>query len=83
MRMAARRNGTLNFVGEGRLIPGPFTLEARREILERLLAVQNDVDIPLISADEIEVIRKIWAEDAITMIAVKPAGQVVSTAVAT
>ncbi|MCO4317815.1 DNA phosphorothioation system sulfurtransferase DndC [Phyllobacterium sp. 21LDTY02-6] len=63
MRMAVRRNGTLNFVGEGRLIPGPFTLEARNTILTRLLKVQDEVDFPLIHADEIQEIRRIWAED--------------------
>ncbi len=63
MRMSVRRNGTLNFVGEGRLIPGPFTLEARQEILRRLLAIQAEVSYPLIQAEEIERIKAIWAED--------------------
>ncbi len=67
MRMATRRNGTLNFVGEGRLIPGPFTLGARREILDRLLAIQNEVDMQLVSPEEIDAIRKIWADDTISM----------------
>jgi DNA sulfur modification protein DndC len=68
MRSATRRNGTLNFVGEGRLIPGPFTLEARREILERLLTIQEEVGIALISDEEIGVIRKIWAEDTVLLL---------------
>ncbi len=63
-RMATRRNGSLNFVEGGRLIPGPFTLEARREVLARLLAMQEDVGVPLIGADEVAVIHRIWAEDA-------------------
>lgn len=67
MRMATRRNGTRNFVGEGRLIPGPFTLEARREILDRLLAIQSEVDMQLVSPDEIDAIQKIWADDTISM----------------
>lgn len=62
-RMERRRNGALNFVGEGRLIPGPFTLAARREILERLLEVQEEVGFPLISPEEIELIKGIWAQD--------------------
>ena len=62
-RMERRRNGALNFVGEGRLIPGPFTLSARREILERLLRVQDEVGVPLISEEEIELIKNIWAQD--------------------
>lgn len=67
MRSATRRNGTLNFVGEGRLIPGPFTLEARRQILDRLLTVQDEVGLDLISAEEIGAIRKIWAEDSVLL----------------
>lgn len=64
MRSATRRNGMHNFVGEGRLIPGPFTLEARRQILDRLLSIQEEVGVNLISTDEINAIRRIWAEDA-------------------
>lgn len=63
MRMANRRNGTLNFVGEGRLIPGPFTLEARQLILSRLLQMQEEVGYVLIRPGEVEAIRKIWAVD--------------------
>lgn len=63
MRMANRRNGTLNFVGEGRLIPGPFTLEARQLILSRLLQMQEEVGFELIKPGEVEAIRKIWAVD--------------------
>jgi len=62
-RSARRRNGSLNFVGEGRLIPGPFTLRAREEILERLLETQDEVGLPLISREEIEEIHRLWAED--------------------
>lgn len=62
-RMATRRNGKLNFVGEGRLIPGPFTLEARQEILQKLLAIQDEIAVPLISAEEIAAIKRIWSED--------------------
>ena len=62
-RMAVRRNGTINLVGDGRLIPGPFTMAARREILERLLVVQTNVGIELITAREIETIKTVWAQD--------------------
>lgn len=63
MRMANRRNGSLNFVGEGRLIPGPFTLEARQLILSRLLQMQDEVGFPLIRSGEIEAIKRIWTDD--------------------
>lgn len=64
-RSATRRNGTLNFVGDGRLIPGPFTLQARSEILDRLLATQDEVGFELITPAEIEAIRAHWLDDAI------------------
>jgi DNA sulfur modification protein DndC len=67
MRMATRRNGSLNFVGEGRLIPGPFTLAARRQILNRLIDIQSEVDMQLVSPTEIDAIQRIWAEDTIAM----------------
>lgn len=73
MRMATRRNGSLNFVGEGRLIPGPFTLEARREILDRLIAIQEEVEMQLVSPEEIDAIQRIWAEDTIAMTKLVPA----------
>lgn len=65
MRMANRRNGTLNFV-EGRLIPGPFTLEARHLILSRLIQMQTDIGFPLIREGEVEAIKRIWAQDSRT-----------------
>lgn len=66
-RSARRRDGSLNFVGEGRLIPGPFTLQARREILDRLLATQEEVGFELISPDEIEAIQSLWMADALNL----------------
>lgn len=63
-RMAHRRSGRVTHLADGSLIPGPFTLAARREILDRLLATQAQVGEPLISNQEIETIERIWAEDA-------------------
>jgi DNA sulfur modification protein DndC len=63
-RSPTRRNGRLNFVGDGRLIPGPFTLEARREILTKLLATQHEVGFELIQPAEIEAIHRHWVDDA-------------------
>lgn len=65
-RMTERRNGQVTLMKDGSHVPGPFTLEARREILDRLLATQAEVGLPLISADEVERIRRLWAEDATT-----------------
>ncbi|MBS0291196.1 MAG: hypothetical protein JSS01_01555, partial [Proteobacteria bacterium] len=41
-RSAIRRNGRLTFDVSGKHIPGPFTIQARQEILDRLLAVQAE-----------------------------------------
>lgn len=54
-RMTRRRNGS-----EG---PGPFTAEARVEILLRLLEVEASVGITLISDDEIKYIQNVWNSD--------------------
>lgn len=62
-RSAIRRNGRLTFDVSGKHIPGPFTIQARREILERLLQVQEEFGAQLISKDEVDLIHKLWAED--------------------
>lgn len=63
-RTAHRRTGKIMHLADGSLIPGPFTLTARREILEVLLETQVKVGEPLITEAEIAVIKDIWAEDA-------------------
>lgn len=64
-RLARRRDGRITISADGVFIPGPFTLETRREILDRLLALEKRVGTSLISADEVARIRLIWAEDAV------------------
>ncbi len=44
---------------------GPFSLEARKKILDRLLTTQSAVGWQLISEEEISRIRQIWADDLI------------------
>lgn len=63
MRQAFRRNGKLTFDADGKHIPGPFTIQARREILERLMAVQTEFGHQLISSEEIDLIHKHWASE--------------------
>lgn len=63
-RQYRRRNGQVT-MKNGKLIPGPFTIEARQMIFERLLEIQKQFDEPLISQAEIEFIKKTWAEDLI------------------
>ena len=62
-RSAIRRNGRLTFDVSGKHIPGPFTIQARQEILDRLLAVQAEFGAQLITEDELDLIHKYWAMD--------------------
>ncbi len=62
-RSARRRDGRLTIAKNGVYVPGPFTLETRREILERLLDLERKVGARLISEDEVRIIRRIWTED--------------------
>lgn len=64
-RLARRRDGRITVTSEGVFVPGPFTLQTRAEILERLLELQAKVETPLISSDEIARIKSIWATDAV------------------
>lgn len=63
MRSVIRRNGKLTFDATGKHIPGPFTIQARQEILAELLRVQTEFGAPLISDEEISLIHKIWATE--------------------
>jgi DNA sulfur modification protein DndC len=65
-RMVERRDGRIALMGDGiTTVAGPFTVEARQEILTRLLSVQAEVGMTLISEDEIARIQRMWAEDAV------------------
>lgn len=57
-RMKQRRNGQSGI--------GPLTFEARAEILERLLSLQDSVKVALISEQEVKEIHKIWQQDKST-----------------
>lgn len=63
-RLAHRRNGKITVTASGVFVPGPFTLEARREILDRVLQLEAATGMHLISEAETSRIRAIWAEDA-------------------
>jgi len=66
LRMGQRRNGQVTVINN-KLVPGPFSLNARQMILERLLDTQRECGEQLISKAEIETIRRFWAEDLIRM----------------
>lgn len=67
LRQSKRRTGKITVSNSGKLIPGPFTLETRRLILEKLLETEKQFGQKLISEDEIEIIQKIWAKDLLEM----------------
>lgn len=65
-RSVERRNGEIRFNPRGEQIqhvPGPFTIQARKMILDELLATQAEFGASLISSDEIQRIHAIWADE--------------------
>lgn len=62
-RQARRRDGRITITNGGALIPGPFTLPTRAEILERLLALETKIGNRLISDEEVDLIHQIWSDD--------------------
>lgn len=62
-RQARRRDGRITITDGGTFVPGPFTLTTRSEILDRLLGLQQQTGQDLISDDEVNLIRELWAED--------------------
>ena len=54
-RCKYRRNGVKGL--------GPFKLHARETILARLLEIQKESQLKLITTDELSLIRKLWDED--------------------
>jgi len=60
-RSAIRRNGRLTFDLTGKHIPGPFTIQARKEILMKLKATEKEYGAPLITDQELDQIQRIWA----------------------
>lgn len=55
-----RRNGKVYKKNNGDYGFGPFKLEARQEILRRLLKLQKDTGIELITIDELKYIDTLW-----------------------
>ena len=65
-RLARRRNGKLTVGRNGVFIPGPFNIATRKQILERLLDLEKETRMHLITDDEIHQIRSLWVEDVLT-----------------
>ena len=63
MRDNKRRNGSVYKKADGSFGLGPFTLEARRIILEKLLMLENETGLELITISELKAIDKMWDEE--------------------
>jgi len=63
MRQAYRRNGRLTFAESGKHIPGPFTIQARKQILDYLLQVQEQYGDRLITDAELDLIYQHWTSE--------------------
>ncbi len=62
-RQARRRDGRVTVADDGTFIPGPFTIQARLEIFEKLRALEDETGQVLISREEIDLIRELWARE--------------------
>ena len=62
-RQARRRDGRITVTNGGKFVPGPFTMQTRSEILDRLQGLEEATGQSLIAQEEIDLIRKIWAQD--------------------
>ncbi len=65
-RQARRRDGRITITDGGVFVPGPFTLQTRSEIFERLRGLEKETGQALISEEEIGLIHEIWAEELAT-----------------
>ena len=64
-RSPVRRDGRAKFRSDKTRVYGPFTLEVRRDILDRLRSLEKEIGEPLISPGEVEMIEDIWWRDGI------------------
>ena len=62
-RDTKRRNGSVYKKADGTFGLGPFTLRARRIILEKLLQLEEETHLQLITIDELREIDKMWDEE--------------------
>lgn len=58
-----RRNGAVYLMPNGEFGKGPFTMEARKEILRRLLQLEMDTGFELITIQELRMIDKMWEDE--------------------
>lgn len=58
-----RRNGAMYRKADGTLGEGPFTMDTRKEMLRRLLQLEMDTGLELISLEELKQIDKMWDDE--------------------
>lgn len=58
-----RRNGAVYKKADGTFCLGPFTMEERQKILEKLLKLEEQTGMELITEAELKVIDKMWDEE--------------------
>lgn len=71
-RQARRRDGRITITDSGTFVPGPFTLQARAEIFERLRELETTTGQALINEEEVSLIQEIWAHEIAGQSAAKP-----------
>lgn len=59
-RDTKRRDGSIYYKANGEFGLGPFTMDARRTILKKLLYLQKETGLTLITIDELKVIDHMW-----------------------
>ena len=64
-RLPVRRDGRTKIRDDGTRVYGPFKLEVRQEILDRLHKLESQIGERLISQSEVEVIEDIWWRDRV------------------
>ena len=64
-RQRVRRDGNSKSRADGTLVMGPFKLDVRERILQRLKALEEDTGQALISKSELNVIEDIWRRDRV------------------
>lgn len=62
-RETRRRNGSVYVKADGGFGLGPFTMEARYEMLRRLLELEVETGLELITLDELKAIDAMWDEE--------------------
>lgn len=71
-RQARRRDGRITITDGGTFVPGPFTLQTRSEVLERLRDLEKETGQVLITQEEIDLIHEIWSAEIGTYANARP-----------